>query len=315
MSQPAKTGSLTMNNAIDNITFGVEIETIIPAASQVMIGRYHAGYQIVSARNQSGELKEFPSFQGNRWKAESDSSIDVTKPNFKACEFVSPVLKGEAGIAHLIAFVEFLREIGAEINASCGLHIHIGAASAAESEEHSSYLERLVRLVAFNSKALYAQTGTILREKGCYCAPLGQSTRKAVKKAKKSKRLADAAVDVNRYHILNLTNLGRTGTVEFRCFAGTLNTNKILLHLFSVLALCVIARKAKTPAGWENATITGTKATTNFLKVRPMTRIVGSPIMTARFPRMLAKALEMAAKYDAMTAVADLAAMANNRNA
>ncbi len=311
MCQPAKTGISQVNN-IENITFGVEIETTIPQTAAVRIGQYHNGAQALAAIKLNGAVAEFPLFEGKAWKTERDGSIVVGDFSRRACEFVSPVLRGEAGIAHLIAFVEFLREIGAEVNPSCGMHIHVSAAAAAGSEEQAAYLERLVRLVAFNSKALYAQTGTTSREKGAYCAPLGQQTREAVKRVKKSKHVADAATGTSRYHILNLTNLQRIGTVEFRCFAGTLNTNKVLLHLFSVLALCIIARTAKTPASWDNKPLTGTKALTNFLKVRPMTRIVGSPIMTERFSKMLAKALEMAGKYDTAQAADDLRILTTN---
>lgn len=315
MANPHKPARNTVNqNNIEDITFGVEIETTIPAAAAVPVGHYHAGAAATGARMPDGTQKAFPTFNGKHWKTERDGSIFITTAGHTACEFVSPVLKGEAGILHLIEFVEFLRDMGAAVNTSCGLHIHIGAASAAQTEEHADYLERLVRLVAFNSKALYAQTGTIAREKGHFCAPLGEATKRAIRRVKQTKCIGDAAGQVGRYHILNLTNLRSTGTVEFRCFAGTLNTNKVLLHLFSVLALCVIARNARTPAGWENKTITGTKAVTNFLKVRPIARMVGSPTLAARFPKMLAKALEMAAKYDAMTAAVDLAVLAN-RNA
>lgn len=311
MSQPEKTGTCSVNN-IENITFGVEIETTIPVSANVRIGMYHNGLPAVMATKATGEAVRFPSFNGNYWKAEADGSIRVHTVGHRACEFVSPILKGEAGIAHLIEFVEFLRDLGAQVNLTCGLHIHVSAATAAGENDSAAYLERLVRLVAFNSKALYAQTGTTSREKGCYCAPLGQQTREAIRRVKKSKRVADAAAGPSRYHLLNLTNLPRTGTVEFRCFAATLNTNKVLLHLFSVLALCIIARTAKTPANWDNKPLTGTKALTNFLKVRPMARIVGSPIMTDRFSRMLAKALEMGAKYDNAQARDDLHALTIN---
>lgn len=299
-----------MNN-IENITFGVEIETTIPHAAYVTVGAYHNGRPVLTARNQEGESKSCPIFNGKPWKAERDASIQITKAGHMACEWVSPVLKGEAGVLHLIAFVEFLRDIGATVNPSCGLHIHVGVEGAAAGEEVTAYLERLVRLVSFNSKALYAQTGTLSRERGAYCAPMGQHTREAVKKARKSKVLRDASACGSRYQLLNLQPVARIGTVEFRCFAATLNTNKVLLHLFSALSLCIIARKAKTPSSWDNKALTGTKALTNFLKVRPMTRVVGSPAMTERFPRMLSKALEMGEKYDLAVAAHDLRTLAN----
>ena len=294
-----------MINNIENITFGVELETTIPATAQVGVGQYHNGTNANTARVGS-ELKHFPKFGSASWKTEHDGSIRVMEAGHRACEFVSPILKGEAGIAHLIEFVEFLQSIGAKVNASCGMHIHIGAQTAhGPTADLEAYIERLVRLVAFNSKALYAQTGTIARENGVYCRKLGAETKTIVKKMKREKRVIGATA-LNRYHILNLTNLPRTGTVEFRCFAGTLNTNKVLVHLFSVLVLCLVARSAKTPADWENKTLTGSKALTNLLKVRPVTQIVGSPIMAGRFSKMFGKALEMAAKYDAQQAGLDL---------
>lgn len=293
-----------MHSQIEEITFGVELETTIPLAAQLRVGHYHAGNPVNVARA-GDRLLPAPTFDGVAWRSERDGSIHVRKPGHTACEFVSPILKGEAGVRHLVEFVEWLRAIGAQVNASCGMHIHIGAASAAGGEELTAYLERLTRLVAFNSKALYAQTGTIAREKGHYCAPLGEQAKKAIARVKRTKQLGDAGM-AGRYQILNLTGLNTRGTVEFRCFAGTVNTNKVLLHLFSALAIAIIARKAKTPAQWSNGPLSGEKAVTNFLKVRPMARIIGSQFLADRFPQMLTKALELAGKYDAQQAALDL---------
>ena len=66
-----------------------------------------------------------PTFNGNHWKAERDGSIRV-KPGRVACEFVSPILKGGAGVEHLLQFVEWANAIGANVNASCGCHITVG---------------------------------------------------------------------------------------------------------------------------------------------------------------------------------------------
>lgn len=292
-------------NQIDDLTFGIELETIIPIAARVAVGHYHNGNAAHSARI-GRRLVQFPTFHGALWKTETDGSISVTEPLHRACEFVSPILKGEEGVKHLIEFVEFLRSIGAKVNPSCGFHVHVGAQSAAAGLDLVEYVERLTRIVCFNSKALYAQTGTIRREAGRWCKPLGADAKATIKRIKREKRVTPCAAG-DRYQILNLTNLPRLGTVEFRCFAGTLNTSKVLLHVFSAIALAVIARTAKTPADWQNKTLTGEKAVTNFLKVRPMARIVGSPTFAEHFPKMLGKALEMAAKYDAMQAGLDLA--------
>lgn len=292
-----------MNN-IENITFGIELETIVPTTARIAIGHYHNGFNATSAVI-NGEVKTFPSFQGATWKTERDGSI-ITERGYQACEFVSPILKGEAGIRHLIEFVEFLRSTGAKVNASTGMHIHVGVNSVSDGAELTDYIERLTRLVGFNTKALYAQTGTPARENGRWCAKLGPQTKASIRRMKRVKNVGET-VSGNRYQILNLTNLTRTGTVEFRCFAGTLNTSKIIAHLASVLLLCIISKTAKTPAGWENKTLTGTKAVTNLLKVRPVTKILGSPAIGDHWRKACGKALQMAAKYDAIQAGIDLA--------
>jgi len=302
-----------MQSQIEDITFGVEIETTIPVSAGIRVGAYHAGFPVTGGVS-GQQAFPAPRFNGAMWKVERDISIAVQKAGHAPAEFVSPVLKGEAGVRHLIEFLEFLRSIGATVNRSTGLHIHIGVSGAAGTEEPVAYVERLTRLVGFNTKALYAQTGTLSREKGRYCAPLGNGAKSAIAKAKKEKRLAQAAATGSRYEILNLTNIATRGTVEFRCFAGSLNTSKVLLHLFSVLLLAIVARKTKTPTSWDNRPLTGEKALTNLLKVRPVTRIVGAKTFAEHFPAMLAKALEMARKYDAAQAALDLITL-SSRNA
>ena len=77
----------------------------------------------------------------------------------RSCEFISPILQGAAGVAHLVEFVAWLQEIGAKVNKSCGLHVHVGVTTAAQSmhgDQILAYVNKLARLVSFNSKALYA---------------------------------------------------------------------------------------------------------------------------------------------------------------
>src|SRR5438093_8707042 len=91
---------------VEEITFGVEIETTIPAGL-IRVGHYHNGLPVVLNPGLSG--LPAPTFQGMSWKAERDCSIQVTDSQHAACEFVSPILKGEAGLTHLL---EFVRRLG-----------------------------------------------------------------------------------------------------------------------------------------------------------------------------------------------------------
>jgi hypothetical protein len=203
-------------------------------------------------------------------------------------------------VAHLIEFVRWVQSIGGRVNASCGFHVHVGLTGliADTGLDQAEYLERLTRLASFNSTALYAQTGSFLRSRNHFCAALTDNRyRAAVARVRRSKSLTHVAT-TSRYQLLNLTNVTRTGTVEFRCFAGTLNLQKILLHVFSAIAIGVIARRTKTSTKWDNRPWNGVDSVTNFLKVRPMLRVVDAAPFHEHWRSMVAVGLQMAAKYD-----------------
>ena len=124
---------------------------------------------VFSARATDGTPIAGPQFNGRPWKAERDGSISIRERGHVACEFVSPILKGNAGVAHVLEFLTFLWRIGATVNESCGLHVHIGLAGLKPtSAEQANFVKILGRLVSRNATALYAQTGTTKREQGCY---------------------------------------------------------------------------------------------------------------------------------------------------
>jgi Putative amidoligase enzyme len=138
---------------VEHLTFGVEIETTIPAGL-FRIGPHGSGYEI-------------PSLPG--WKADRDPSIRTTVRGHEACEFVSPVFKGAEGLRKLLADVAAIRAMGAKVNKSCGLHIHVGF------DKHNSQLvEKLATLVSNFEKAIYASTGTKARERGRWCNGLNR---------------------------------------------------------------------------------------------------------------------------------------------
>ena len=62
----------------------------------------------------------------------------------------------------------------------------------------------------------------------------------------------DGSAASDRYHLLNLTNLHRSGkrTVEFRAFAGSLNEVKVVGYIRLCLGLVERALKAKRVTTW-----------------------------------------------------------------
>lgn len=204
----------------NDLTFGVEFETTLPATTDVCVGSYRDGMQ----------ARHLP----EGWLAKSDCSINASAGRI-GCEFVSPVLKGEAGLAQVLQVLETLKALGAQVNASCGMHVHVGWAGSDEQ------LDKLVSLVACNETAIYASTGTTTRERGHYCRGLRCHSNAA--NAKRNSQY-------DRYHMLNLSNLhsGRKRTVEFRAFGGTLNATKAVGYITLCLALVEQSHKSTRTA-------------------------------------------------------------------
>ena len=217
------------------LTFGIEIETIAPDSavrqSGLRIGFYRRGIQVP--------------YLPEGWKAEADCSIDNSRGGHK-CEIVSPVLRGEEGIRQVLEVLRTLEAKGHRVNASCGVHIHVGW----KRDWPSEALARLVTIVAYLEKGLYAITGTKSRERGRYCG--------GVRKYGSDKD-AKPALDRDRYHALNLTNLARgtKDTVEFRVFSGSLNPTKVAGWIQVCLGLVERALAAKRMPTWNPKAPTG----------------------------------------------------------
>lgn len=214
-------------NAHD-LTFGVEIETIAPQSALdegLRIGSYKRGIQVP--------------YLPEGWKAESDGSIDASGGG-RPCEIVSPILRGPEGLAQVAQVLATLVAKGHRVNASCGFHVHVGW----KRDWASEALARLVTIVAYCERGLYAITGTKGRERGTYCG--GVRRYGCHKDAKPN-------LDRNRYHALNLTNLARGGkeTVEFRVFSGSLKPAKVLGWIQVCLGLVERALSSKRMPSWN----------------------------------------------------------------
>jgi hypothetical protein len=219
----------------NQMTFGIEIETLAPDSAVrndgLRIGVYHHGIQVP--------------YLPEGWRAERDGSIDSSRGGH-ACEIVSPVLRGAEGLAQVAEVVRTLEAKGHRVNISCGVHVHVGWSRELPAET----LARLVTIVAYLERGLYAITGTKSRERGTYCG--------GVRKYGNDKD-AKPALDRNRYHALNLTGLARgtRETVEFRVFSGSLNPTKLLGWIQVCLGLVERAQNAKRSPKWTPAPLKG----------------------------------------------------------
>lgn len=276
----------------ERISFGVELEVTVPITAGIEVGGYHEGAPVECGNvvtklpgGKKGEgpvpqwarfvnemtepgvgpvacfLREFraPSFYGKKWLAERDSSVKPSldlSSQFVAVEFVSPILSGPRGVENVLMFVEWLRTIGARVNATYGCHVTISTASltgTTDPKATAHFIRKLVRVTKRHSLAVYSQTGTA-RHTSPYCPPIPDETVSEANFLLRptqedfAARTQGFAVRCGR----GMLNLGKafgpkkTGLVEFRAFAGTVNPGKIKHHLATAFGLC---RKAHSLPG------------------------------------------------------------------
>lgn len=238
------------------IRFGIELETFIPIASRVAVGGYHSGFPVESGYRGT-ERREAPTFgRSGKWRAERDGSITY-EDGFAPCEFVSPILNGEEGIAHLREFVQFLNFIGAGVNKSCGCHVTVGVQGLRPHGDRMTNdvsgiaraVRRIVRVANRHALAIYGQTGTGRHENERYAAQV------PVTGADLTNNLVLPEPDGSTYNqkaVNNVSAIGRgmvnclkafpenlsKSAIEFRAFAGTVNEHKVLHHVATVLGIC-----------------------------------------------------------------------------
>jgi len=239
----------------ERITFGVELETAIPATSGVVIGGYHAGATVrAGAHATTGQMLIAPTFNGAHWRAERDTSIRA-RPGQAPCEFVSPILHGAAGVQHLIDFTEWAKAIGGTVNATCGCHITVGVESIIGTRDPQAlgeYARKLAHIARWHAMSLYGQTGTG-RHLNRYSHTLGDDVATLARRMERRTRLQDKVDAANRCGrgMVNFRKLFSHGVIEFRVFAGTLNQQKLLHHLATVLGICRRAAEVECLGGFS----------------------------------------------------------------
>ena len=238
-----------------SITFGVELETMIPAGSGVVVGHYHCGQEVrVGANADTGLPLTAPEISGRRWRAERDGSI-AAEPGFVPCEFVSPVLQGDEGVAMLLEFAEWARAIGARVNGSCGCHITVGVQSVIGSDDPQrvgQFARKLAHVARWHALSLYGQTGAG-RHLNHYSHTLDDNVGRLMRRVERAQAIDAKAQNARRCGrgMVNFQKLFSHGLIEFRVFAGTLNRQKLLHHLATVLGLCRRAAEVQCLGGFK----------------------------------------------------------------
>ena len=245
-----------------SIQWGIELETRIPLSANVTVGGYHNGFAVTTGLDQRDGLPlNAPKFQNTAWKAERDGSIRCDARQVP-CEFVSPILHGSEGVEHLEKFVEWMNAIGASVNDSCGCHITVGIESiigSSETKAVSEFIRKLAHIARWHARSLYGQTGAG-RHTNHYSHPLYEETGAKMRKivtCEEERVKAECAEQCGRGMVNFRKAFKRDlrgkfiGVVEFRVFAGTVNIEKIMHHLASVLGLCRRAHEVQCLGGFK----------------------------------------------------------------
>ena len=254
-SQSATTTMRPHDNKATQIRFGIELETAIPAASGVTVGSYHGGRPVTGGvRAGQTTILAAPSFNNAYWKAERDGSIRY-QTGEQPCEFVSPILHGEDGVAKLCDFVGWMNGIGARVNESCGCHVTVSVDSVIGSSDvqaRADFARKLAHIAQWHARAIYGQTGTG-RHLNHYSHTFAADVATLVKQmqeATDARRKEQAAVACGR-GMVNFRKLMSHGLVEFRAFAGTVSLAKVQHHVGTALGLCRRAHEVQCLGGFN----------------------------------------------------------------
>lgn len=186
--------------------------------------------------------------EGRKWKVVSDGSIQCearggrNASRLYSVEVVSPICKYE-DIERVQEIVRQLRQAGAKVNSSCGIHIHVDA-----SRHNAQTLRNIVNIMASKEDLLYKTLKVqISRENYCQKADLRfldavndrpPKTMEALERLwynGSSRR--HSHYDTTRYRALNLHSVFSKGTVEFRMFNSTLHAGEVKSYIQLCLAI------------------------------------------------------------------------------
>lgn len=247
-----------MRLIITERSFGVEIEVnhfsygfFLPIDSGVM-PPYRLPDEMLRAFHEAGlRLGR----EEDSWRFVEDHSII----GGRGIEFQSPHLQGEDGVRQVGEALKILAAFGAEVNGSCGFHVHHHAGDLGARE-----LMTLLRLVATWEPRIYgAIPGNEKRMKKT-CKPLssglvqklqngGAISLDYLEKAWYGNSDAsnrEVRYHESRYHGLNLHSYWFRKTVEFRYMKGTLKGEVAKQWILFTHALVEGAKKGLEHAPW-----------------------------------------------------------------
>lgn len=257
-------------------TFGIEIECHLP------IGKSHADLAralVLNAAVRAAAIGYTHAVTAN-WKVTTDGSLGNDRR--LGAEVVSPVLRGEEGIAEARRVVTAMAQFGCMISTRCGLHVHVGAGDLTVDHLRNLAISFVQAESAFDAimppSRRRDQNSYILSNRtafgGAYDNDAVNRAIAAFKgpRAKSRQGLIETVANANRgtygdrYRKLNFRALERQNTVEFRQHSGTVDADKVEHWVRLVVAFVDRSKESRPRARPSTKAHVDTKELANLLK-------------------------------------------------
>lgn len=217
----AKLNGTQRQNASQNIDFrlipfgrkfGVEIESFVKRGKTKEALR-----DLIQSKGVNCQLNDYNHTTRDYWKIISDGSLRADGVTF---ELVSPILQGADGLEQLEKVCQALKEYGARINKTCGLHIHFDA----EAFNLQTWKNLLINYAKLEDTIDKFMPPSRRGNSNTYC----QSLKQNISEIKEATNLLQITRAMGtRYKKINTESYARHRTIEFRQHSGTIEFLKI----------------------------------------------------------------------------------------
>lgn len=201
-------------------SYGVEFEGGVRNKEELCLKLTQAGLETLITSYGHQLMKE--------WKITTDATVRVSNTPI---ELVSPKLFGMEGLGKIEKALSVWNEVGAEVNRSCGAHVHIDA-----WDWNKDLMIELAKIWAKIEVPVIWHLVSPSRRGGRFCRRLDMNYFQALITTSDIR-------DVDRYRSLNLAASDRHKTLEFRIHNGTTEAKKITPWIVFVLKLVDAVKK------------------------------------------------------------------------
>lgn len=237
--------------------FGVEVE--MTGITRAQAAQALADYFGTVPRSKGGiyDTWKVKDPAGKEWKLVSDSSItgeqwtgtEYVENDIKdfRVELVTPKLT-YSELPRLQECIRRVKKIGAKVNSSCGIHVHVDAAN-----HNRQSLKNLISIMYSKEDILFKALQVNPNRVAQYCKKVREPMLREARRLLSAEETSDLTqleriwyggnvsssehYNWTRYYALNLHSVFYRGTVEWRCFNSTLNPELAAAYVNLCLAI------------------------------------------------------------------------------